>query len=84
LREQHAAMSRVLGQSTASAAERATAYGDMGKLFVATELYDAAERCFSNARLLAPGDMRLALLPGARRATRQRSRQGRLVSSSRR
>ena len=58
LREQHAAMTRVVGQSTASAADRATAYGDMGKLFIATELYDAAERCFSNARLLAPADMR--------------------------
>jgi tetratricopeptide (TPR) repeat protein len=30
----------------------------MGKLFIATELYDAADRCFANARLLAPDDMR--------------------------
>ena len=58
VRDQHAAMSRVLAQSTAPAAERAAAYGDMGKLFVATELYDAAQRSFSNARLLVPGDMR--------------------------
>ena len=58
LREQHAAMMRVAGQPSLPAADRAAAYGDMGKLFVATELYDAAERCFSNARLLAPGDMR--------------------------
>ncbi|HZI80666.1 MAG TPA: tetratricopeptide repeat protein [Vicinamibacterales bacterium] len=58
LREQHAAMSRVVGQASASAADRATAYGDMGKLFIATELYDPAERCFSNAQVLAPGDMR--------------------------
>ena len=57
LRDQHAAMTRVVGQASASAAERARAFGDMGKLFVATELYDAADRCFSNARLLAPGDM---------------------------
>ena len=57
VRDQHAAMSRVLAQSSAPA-ERAAAYGDMGKLFVATELYDAAERSFSNARLLAPADMR--------------------------
>jgi tetratricopeptide (TPR) repeat protein len=58
VREQHAAMSRVVAQASGPAADRATAYGDMGKLFIATELYDAAERCFSNARLLAPGDMR--------------------------
>jgi tetratricopeptide (TPR) repeat protein len=58
LREQHAAMSRVVAQASAPAADRATAYGDMGKLFIATELYDAAARCFANARLLAPGDMR--------------------------
>ena len=30
----------------------------MGKLFIATEFYAAAERCFLNARALAPGDMR--------------------------
>jgi tetratricopeptide (TPR) repeat protein len=58
LREQHAAMNRAVAQASAPAADRATAYGDMGKLFIATELYDAAERCFANARLLAPGDMR--------------------------
>jgi len=58
LREQHAAMSRVVGQASSSPAERAAAYGDMGKLFLATEFYDAAARCFSNASLLAPGDMR--------------------------
>jgi tetratricopeptide (TPR) repeat protein len=58
LREKHAVMTRVVAQASSSPADRATAYGDMGKLFVATELYDAAARCFSNARLLAPGDMR--------------------------
>jgi tetratricopeptide (TPR) repeat protein len=58
LREQHAAMSRVVEQTSAPAAARAAAYGDMGKLFIATELYEAAGGCFSNARLLAPGDMR--------------------------
>jgi tetratricopeptide (TPR) repeat protein len=59
LREQHAAMTRVVEQTSSLAAgQRANAYADMGRLFIATELYDAAERCFSNARRLAPGDMR--------------------------
>ena len=59
LREQHAAMTRALEQAPSEAAgERAEAYAAMGKLFIATELYDAAERCFANARRLAPGDMR--------------------------
>ena len=58
LRQQHAAMTRVLEQPSSAPADRASAYGDMGKLFVAAEFYDAAERCFSNARDLASGDMR--------------------------
>jgi hypothetical protein len=58
LRERHAAMTRVVGQPSSPPADRAAAYGDMGKLFVATEFYEAAERCFASARQLAPGDMR--------------------------
>ena len=38
--------------------ELAEAYGDMGKLLMATEYLDAAEVCFANARELAPGEMR--------------------------
>ena len=59
LREQHAKMTRVGGAGRSRRpADRAAAYGEMGKLFIATEFYDAAERCFQNARALAPGDMR--------------------------
>jgi len=58
LREQYATTTRVVAQASAPAADRASAYGDMGKLLVATEFYDAAERCFANARQLAAGDMR--------------------------
>jgi tetratricopeptide (TPR) repeat protein len=58
LRDQHAAMLRAIDRPGAPAEERVAAYGDMGKLFIATEFYDAAERCFLNARLLAPADMR--------------------------
>jgi tetratricopeptide (TPR) repeat protein len=58
LRKQHASMTAVVSQPTTPAADRAAAYGDMGKLFVATELYEAADRCFAKARQLAPNDMR--------------------------
>ena len=39
-------------------AELATAYGEMGKLFVAAEYYDAAEACLRNAQQLSPTDRR--------------------------
>ena len=58
LREQYATMTRAVEQSSSPPAARAAAYGDMGRLFIATELYDAAGRCFSNAQLLASDDMR--------------------------
>jgi len=39
-------------------ADRAAAYGGLGKLFLAAELYDDAERCFANASALSPDDYR--------------------------
>jgi len=38
--------------------ELADAYGAMGRLLIATEFFDAAAVCFSNARMLQPSDMR--------------------------
>jgi tetratricopeptide (TPR) repeat protein len=38
--------------------ELAAAYGEMGRILTAAEYYDAADACFSNARALAPGEMR--------------------------
>lgn len=58
LRNQHAEMTRVVADPSSSPDAKAAVYGDMGKLFMATELYDAAERCFSNAHVLAPADVR--------------------------
>ena len=77
LREQHAKMTAAVAQPGAPAADRAAAYGEMGKLLIATEFYAAAERCFQNARALAPGDMRWPLLPGPRGAARRRSGESR-------
>jgi tetratricopeptide (TPR) repeat protein len=58
LREQHAKMTAALASGSETAAARAAAYGEMGKLFIATEFYEAAERALQNAAALAPADMR--------------------------
>jgi tetratricopeptide (TPR) repeat protein len=58
LREAYAAMTATVGRPGAAAMERAAAYGDMGKLFIAAEFFDAAARCFDHAEALAPNDMR--------------------------
>jgi tetratricopeptide (TPR) repeat protein len=56
LRDAYAAMQQKL--SAAPAGERAVAYGDMGRLFLATEYFDAAEACFLNAQAVEPNDLR--------------------------
>ena len=58
VRERYASLQQQIATSGTPAAERAAAYGEMGKLFLATEFLEAAERCFSNARTLEPGEMR--------------------------
>lgn len=46
------------GAPQAAADVRASAYGEVGKLLMAAEYYDAAEAYFANARALAPADRR--------------------------
>jgi tetratricopeptide (TPR) repeat protein len=58
IREGHAAMTAVVSRLDAAPKERAAAYGEMGKLFVAAEYLDVAEACFANARALDPTDLR--------------------------
>ena len=58
IRERHAALQQTLGRADVTPADRAAAYGDMGKLFMAAEFYEAAAVCFDNARVLAPMDMK--------------------------
>ena len=58
LRERFASTTAAIERVGASASERAEAYGELGKLFVAAEFLDAAEPCFSNAALLKPDEMR--------------------------
>jgi tetratricopeptide (TPR) repeat protein len=52
-----AALRRIEAPGT-PAAEKASAYGELGKLLMAAEFGSAAESCLLNARTLTPGDMR--------------------------
>ncbi|HEY7189880.1 MAG TPA: tetratricopeptide repeat protein [Vicinamibacterales bacterium] len=58
VRTRYAAMTAAIDKPDTSAQMLADAYGEMGKLFIATEYYDAAKACLDNAALLAPSDMR--------------------------
>jgi tetratricopeptide (TPR) repeat protein len=56
LADAHAALTAMAGTSPADALSEA--YGNMGRLFIAAELNDAAEPCFLNAIDLAPASPR--------------------------
>jgi tetratricopeptide (TPR) repeat protein len=58
LREQFAALQQQIRKPDATPAAQAAAYGEMGRLFMATEFLDSAGRCFGNAALLEPNEMR--------------------------
>lgn len=58
LRERYATLTRSIDDSGSPLQTLADGYGEMGKLFLATEYYDQAEACFVNARVLAPADLR--------------------------
>jgi tetratricopeptide (TPR) repeat protein len=58
LRERHESLTRTIADASASPAAVAGAYGEMGKLFLAAEYFEAAEACFVNAATLAPSEMR--------------------------
>jgi tetratricopeptide (TPR) repeat protein len=58
LRDAYAALQQRIAAASSPADERAAAYGDLGRLFFATEYLDAAEACFLNAQTLQQDDMR--------------------------
>jgi tetratricopeptide (TPR) repeat protein len=58
LREAHDSVTAALERPTPSPAAAADAFGEMGKLFIATQFSDEAERSFRNAERLAPLDFR--------------------------
>jgi tetratricopeptide (TPR) repeat protein len=57
LRERFASLQQQIGTPGTPPASLAAAYGDMGRLFMATEFLDQAGRCFRNAQRLDPGEM---------------------------
>ena len=58
LRQQYAELMQTIGDASAAPAELSRAYGEMGKLFMATEYTGEAETCFRNAQALGPRDRR--------------------------
>jgi tetratricopeptide (TPR) repeat protein len=58
LRARYTALTKTIADTGASPATRADAYGEMGRMFLAAEYFDAAQTCFVNAGALAPADMR--------------------------
>jgi len=58
LRERFASLQQQIGNAGTPPAALASAYGEMGRLLMATEFIEPAERCFANARTLDPGEMR--------------------------
>jgi tetratricopeptide (TPR) repeat protein len=58
VRDQHAALERVLGNREAPAADAAEAFGSLGKVLLASEYTAEAETAFLNAQSRAPSDMR--------------------------
>jgi len=57
LREGKKMVDAVSGDSTASRQKRAEAYGKLGQMYHAYELYESAEVCYRNAVLLDPSHL---------------------------
>jgi tetratricopeptide (TPR) repeat protein len=64
VREQYSLLTRELENPGTPAVELSNAYGEMGKLVMAGEYFDAAEAYYLNAQTLVPGDMRWAYYLG--------------------
>jgi tetratricopeptide (TPR) repeat protein len=60
LRETRAVLDETLSGEDVGQAERAEAYGELGRLYHAYEITEPAEIAYRNARALAPGDFRWA------------------------
>jgi tetratricopeptide (TPR) repeat protein len=58
VREAYDVLQQTRAGSQKTSSERAAAYGTLGKIFLAAESYDDAERCFVNASALSPEDYR--------------------------
>jgi tetratricopeptide (TPR) repeat protein len=63
IRERYQSLQAAI-ERKAPPSELATAFGEMGKLFMAAEYHDAAEICLQNAQQLDPGNMQWPYLRG--------------------
>jgi tetratricopeptide (TPR) repeat protein len=63
IRERYQSLQAAI-ERTAPSSELATAFGEMGKLFMAAEYHDAAEACLRNAQQLDSGNMQWPYLLG--------------------
>ena len=58
VRQRYASLTGRIAGSTATDADLATAYGELGMVLHAAEYFDAAEPCYRNAQTLAPTELR--------------------------
>ena len=58
LRQQYAVLTTAIADPQAEPSALGRAYGEMGRLFLATDYANEAETCFRNAQALAPRDRR--------------------------
>lgn len=58
MQERYSSLMKRVGGASTTNVDRAEAYGEVGKLFMAAEFMHAAEASLLNAQLLAPGDRR--------------------------
>jgi tetratricopeptide (TPR) repeat protein len=58
LREQHERLTRILATGSATKTDQASAYGDLGRLLLASRFNDEAALCYEHAAALAPDDAR--------------------------
>jgi tetratricopeptide (TPR) repeat protein len=64
IREVQRSVTTLLGKPDLGRVETAEAYGTLGQLYHAYELFDAAEACYKNANRLRPDDFRWSHLLG--------------------
>lgn len=58
IRERYTSLNQKLADAGASRADRAAAYGELGRVLTAAKFGDEAASCYLHAEELAPGDMR--------------------------
>ncbi len=76
-RERYAAVTHKLADRATPLGELGDAYGALGMVLQAAEYYDAAEPAYLDAQMLAPAEIKLAVLPCGSVQGKRRDGQGR-------